>query len=453
MPSATLQHDLELALAELPIIDVHTHLAGGRLAARGLHDLLLYHMVISDLYGAGCPSGRRLTEFPNWPDQAEAHQRIEEALPYLPHIRNTAMSWTLRLILRDLYDWETPITADNWRGLDARVRERADDRAWQHSILDRIHVRRTGAEFARRGDGADDERLQYSLEWGFFTRTQWGEYDTALYELERCWGKSPAGSVPIGTGPRPPTERTIQTVDDVHAAIQHYVNAIPYQQLVSMATHLSTDIDYRVVGDAEMEAALARRPQAGLAERSLYAGYVHEAFLTALEPHAHELVFQFSLGAEPLPYETGARLSQNTLAQLADSIARHPKLRFQVLNATRHANQALCTMARELPNFSLAAYWWHNFFPSAITQIIDERLDMVPANKQIAFFSDAYCVEWTYGKWLVVRQLLAQALAARVERGQHRFDEAVSIARSVLYESPRTLLGMKPNPKLESGTG
>ena len=77
-----------------------------------------------------------------------------------------------------------------------------------------------------------------------------------------------------------------------------------------MATHLSTDIDYGVVGDAEMEAALARRPQAGLAERSLYAGYVHEAFLTALEPHGHELVFQFSLGAEPLPYETGARLNQ-----------------------------------------------------------------------------------------------------------------------------------------------
>jgi hypothetical protein len=45
---------------------------------------MLYHMLVSDLYGAGCPSGARLTEFPNWPDQAEAHSRIEEALPYLP---------------------------------------------------------------------------------------------------------------------------------------------------------------------------------------------------------------------------------------------------------------------------------------------------------------------------------------------------------------------------------
>jgi glucuronate isomerase len=444
MTNATLQQDLEGALAALPIMDVHTHLTGGRLAARGLHDLLLYHMVISDLYGAGCPSGRRLTEFPGWPDQAEAHQRIEEALPYLPRIRNTSMYWMLRLILKDLYDWEAVLTPDNWRYLDGLVRERADDRAWAHGLLDRINVRRTGAEFARRGEGADDDRLQYTLEWGFFTRTQWGEYDTALYELERCWGRTPAGSVPIGTGPRPATERTIHGLADVHAAIQHYVDTIPYGQVLTMATHLSTDIDYRLVSEAEMEAALARRAQAGLAERSLYAAYVHEAFLTALEPHAHEIVFQFSLGAEPLPYETGARLSQRTLAQLAEMMARHPKLRFQAFNATRHANQTLCTMARELPNFSLAAYWWHTFFPSAVAQIIDERLDMLPANKQIAFFSDAYCVEWTYGKWLVVRQLLAAALAARVQRGQYRFDEAVSIARSILYESPQSLLGMTP---------
>jgi hypothetical protein len=163
------------------------------------------------------------------------------------------------------------------------------------------------------------------------------------------------------------------------------------------------------------------------------------------------LVFQFSLGAEPLPFETGARLNQSTLAQLADMIARHPKLRFQCLLASRHANQTLCTLARELPNFSVAGYWWHNFFPSAITQLIDERLDMVPANKQIAFFSDAYCVEWCYGKWLLVRKLLAGVLAARVERGQYNVDDALSIARTILYESPQSLLGLQPRQPAAKG--
>lgn len=437
-------NDLESALATVPVFDIHTHLVGGKLGARGLHDVLLYHMVVSDLYSAGCPSGARLTQYPGWPDEAEAHARIEEALPFLPHIQNTSSWWGVRIILKDLYQWREPITCDNWRRLDSIIRERADDRAWHHSILDRLNIRRTGTEIARRGHGEDDARLQYALEWGFFTRCQWGEFDTALYELERCWGRTPESPSPIGSGGRPKTERTIRALADVHAAVQHYVGAIPYAQVLATATHLSTDIDYRVVSDAEMESALARRAQAGERERDIYASYVNELFLTELEKHGNEIVFQFSFGAEPLPFETGSRLNQRTISQLAEMIARHPKLRFQCFLSSRHANQSLCTLARELPNFSLAGYWWHNFFPDTIRQVMTERLDMLPANKQVGFFSDAYCVEWVYAKAILVRKQLARVLADKVAQGQYADTEALEIARRILFDTPQALLGMKP---------
>jgi glucuronate isomerase len=433
--------DLEHALAEVPRFDVHTHLVGGRLGARGLHDILLYHMVISDLYAAGCPNGARLTQYPGWPEPAEARQRIEEALPYLHLIRNTSCAWMLRMILRDLYAWEEPITPGNWRRLDAMVRERADDRAWHHAIFDRLNIRRTCAEHARRGSGEDDARLQYALEWAFFTRCQWGEFDTALYELEHCWGRQPEPPSPIG-GQRPPSDRAIGSLDDVHAAVAHYVGAIPYDQLIATATGFSTSIDYRVVSDAEMAAALHRRDQAGPAERDIYASYINEAFLTAMEKHAGRIVFQFSLGAEPMPYETASILHQRTIHQIAEMIGRHPRLRFQVFLASRHANQAFCTMARELPNLSLAGYWWHNFFPDCIRQVIAERLDMLPVAKQMGFFSDAYCVEWVYGKSRMAEKQLARVLAEKILQGQYTRDDALAIARSILYESPQTLLGM-----------
>ena len=443
MSARELIDDLEQALAELPQFDVHTHLVGGRLGAGGLHDVLLYHMVVSDLYAAGCPSGARLTQYPGWPERAEAESRIEEALPYVPLIRNTSCAWMLRMILRDLYGWDAPITADNWRRLDAMIRERADDRAWHHSIFDRLNIRRTCAEYARRGSGVDDARLQYSLEWALFTRCQWGESDTALYELEHCWGRQPESPSPIG-GARPPSDRVICCLDDVHAAIKHYVHAIPYDQLVSTATGFSTLIDYSPVSDAQMEAAIRRRGQAGPAERDIYASYINEAFLTALEEYAERIVFQFSLGAEPMPYETASILQQRTIQQLAEMIARHPRLRFQVFLASRHANQAFCTMARELPNLSLAGYWWHSFFPDTIRQVIAERLDMLPLNKQVGFFSDAYCVEWVYGKACMVRKQLASVLAEKIRQGQYTRDDAVEIARRILYQSPQTLLGMTP---------
>ena len=436
--------DLDGALADLPILDAHTHLVGGKLGARGLHDLLLYHMVVSDLYSAGCPSGARLTEYPAWPSDAEAAQRVEEAIPFLPHVRNTSSMWMVQIILRELYDWKDPITTDNWRRLDSIVRERSHDQAWHYSIFDRLNIKRTCTEIARREAGADDERLQYALEWAFFTRCQWGEYDTALYELERCWGRTPESPTPIGSGVRPSTERQIRSLDDVHEAVRHYVSAIPHDRVISTATHISTDLDYREVSDTEMEAALSKRFEAGERERDIYASYINECFLSELEKHADEIVFQFSLGAEPMPFETASRLAQHTLAQVGEMISRHPKLRFQCFLSNVHANQTLCTLARELPNFSLAGYWWHNFFPSAIRQVFAERLDMLPTNKQIGFFSDAYCIEWTYGKAMMVRSQMVAVLAEKIEQGQYTFSEAVDIARAVLYDSPQSLLGMKP---------
>jgi len=440
----SLARELEEALAQLPMFDVHTHLVGNHLGARGLHDILLYHMVISDLYAAGCPSGARLTQYPEWPTQEETNQRITEAIPYLPLIRNTSCSWAMRLILRDLYGWNEPITPDNWRRLDALIRERAEDRAWWYSILDRLNIQRTCTESARREQGQDDLRLQYSIEWCFFTRCQWGEYDTALYELERAWGRSPESATPIGSGQRPPTDKTIHTLDDVHAAVTHYVNSLPYDILLSTATGVSTDIDYRLVSDAEMAAALSRRTQAGPTERDIYSSYINELFLTALEKRVPRIVLQFSLGAEPLPYETGSRLSQRTIGQLAEMIARHPQLHFQCFLSSRHANQSFCTLARELPNFSLAGYWWHNFFPDIIRQVIAERLDMLPVNKQVGFFSDAYCVEWVYGKAILVRKQLARVLADKIQMGQYTRDDALTTAKAILFDSPQTLLGMTP---------
>jgi hypothetical protein len=439
-----MKSELESALAEVPILDIHTHLVGGKLAARGLHDILLYHMVVTDLYAAGCPSGARLTQFPGWPTESEAHARIREVLPYLKHIQNTSSFWGVRIILRELYGWNEQLDERNWKKLDGMIRERAHDRGWAHGVLDRARIRRTGTELARRGGGADDDRLQYALEWGFFTRCQWGEFDTALYELERCWGRAPESPAPIGGGARPPTEQRIGSLDDVHAAIAHYVNSIPYGRILSTATHLSTDIDYRPVSDEEMARALTRRHQAGPAERDCYASYVNESFLTALEAHGDEIVFQFSLGAEPLPFETASRLSQQTIAQVAELIGRHPRLRFQCFLASRHANQPMCTLARQLPNFSLAGYWWHNFFPDTIAQVVRERLDMLPANKQVGFFSDAYCAEWSFAKAVLVRKILARALAERIELGQFDAHGALDFAHAILYESPQSLLGMVP---------
>lgn len=444
----SLEQDFFEALADVPVIDIHTHLVDGHLGAGGLHEILLYHMGISDLYAAGCPSGARLTEYPAWPSPEEARSRIEEALPYLKYTSNTSTSWAIRIILADLYDWHEPVHAGNWQALHAQIQAREWDGEWHRHVLRRLNIKRVGTEWSRRQTGRDDDILQYALEWVFFTRCRWGEYDTALCELEASWGKPPGAATPISAGKRPPPERPIRSLHDVHEAVAAYVAAFPKDRLLATATHLSTDLDLRPVTDSEMAAALARRDQADEGERSIYASYVNELFLRELERQAPHVTFQFSFGAEPLPFETGSRVSQRTIAQLGELCHRHPGVKFMCFNASRHANQGLCTLCRELPNLSLAGYWWHNFHPGAIRQIMEERLDLLPLNKQVGFFSDAYCIEWVYGKMMIVRRCLAEVLGHKIRVGQYSKNDALAIARHIGYETPQLLLGFTPSAAL-----
>jgi hypothetical protein len=62
----------------------------------------------------------------------------------------------------------------------------------------------------------------------------------------------------------------------------------------------------------------------------------------------------------------------------------------------------------------------------------------------VAFFSDAYCVEWSYAKAVIIREQVAAVLAEKVDQGQYRLDDALAIARAVLYETPQALNGMEP---------
>ena len=442
MDLTALSHEIEESLKTVPVLDAHTHLDATHLCARGLHDVLLYHMVVSDLVSAGCPDRGRLPEAPT---DGEAAARIERALPFLPGIANTSCAWGLRIILEELFGWKAAVTADNWRQLDGLIREHARAAGRARDLQRQAGISRSVTEWWRRHDGSANAMLQYSLEWAFFGRAQWGEHDTALWELEKAWSEgAPAAPTPIGPeSARPVPARTIRSVKDVHEALDAYVAAIP-PEVLGTAQHLSTDIDFSPVEASTMAAAIRRRPRAGRVERDIYASYIMEEFFKRLEARAPRVMFQFSLGAEPLPAETASRLSQSTLASLAEMVARHPGIRFQCYLSSAHANQTLCTLARELPNFSLAGYWWHNFFPSFMERVMRERLDMLAASRQVGFFSDAYTMEWSYAKARIVKCMLARVLAEKVAHGQYDRPAALAIAREILYEAPQRLMGITP---------
>ena len=436
-------HELFEELCSIPMLDVHTHIHAGYPTARGLDDILLYHMVVSDLYSAGCPDGARLPEVPS---EEERVRRLERAIPYIPYIQNTSCWWGVRLILSELYGWTDGITAENWRVLDARIREKSQDPGWVREIMRKANIQRTVTELWRGDGDRHPDIFQYSAEWSFFTRSQWGQYDTALLELEHAWNQEEPGAPLPVTADRASLNfaKTVRTMDDVYAAIEHYCTKMPADRILSTASHLSTNMNYRSVTAAEMEKALKNREGAGEAERDIFANFIHDAYLARIAETAPGLVLQYSMGAEPLPFETSAKLRTETVSEIASIFARYPQIKFNIFNASYHQQQTLNTLARELPNVSLSGYWWHNFFPQYIRQTFGARLDMVAANKNAAFFSDAYNMDWAFAKAYIIRRQMAEVFAEKIAQGQYTKESALRIARQLVFETPQTLLGVVP---------
>jgi hypothetical protein len=426
--------DIYNEIMKLPVFDAHTHVDAEHLTARGLHDILLYHMIISELYSAGCSDSERLSEDP---DEEEINERIERALPYLPYIENTSCFWICKKILKDLYDWEEEITKDNWRKLHEIIKKKYADSSWPRKIIASANIQKLSTEYWRRKDGRADDILEFALEWAFFDRCQWqARYDIALIELEMTWDrKTPGAPLPVTITGDLHIPRQISTLNDVHDAMQHYCDVIPYDEIVCINQNFSTDVYYRPVTADEMITALKHRDSAGPVERDIYICYLQEYLLTELEKRRKRVVVPMGIAAEPLPFESGTKFRDESVFEYARMVSRHPNIDFVAFIASASHNQHFCTLARELPNLYLIGYWWHNFFPSYISRIMEERLELLPINKNIGFFTDGYCLDWVYGKSILIRKILSGVLGQKIDSGYYTKKQALDIAKAMLKDT------------------
>ncbi|MCJ7750533.1 MAG: hypothetical protein MUQ65_05510, partial [Armatimonadetes bacterium] len=105
--------------------------------------------------------------------------------------------------------------------------------------------------------------------------------------------------------------------------------------------------------------------------------------------------------------------------------------------------QDLAILAKHVPNISVGGYWWHTLYPSYIRKSLETRLDIVPASKIVAFFSDAYHAEWCYPKIKLVKRIFGDVLLDRVAQGLLTTEIALSLIRQVFYENPKRIYGIE----------
>ncbi len=102
-------------------------------------------------------------------------------------------------------------------------------------------------------------------------------------------------------------------------------------------------------------------------------------------------------------------------------------------------------------NVVVSGHWWYQNTPSIIKPDLRTRLEILPYNKLVGYYSDAFKLEFVYPKFRMYKKVLAQVLAEKVvesSRGDPlgvKFTEkdALRIGKALLYDNPKALFGLE----------
>ena len=430
-----MRDDLFNEISQLPAIDVHSHLRRDQMAATDLGKVMFYHMLAYPLRSAGAPGARM------WqPGQLHWRGR-EEDLPYdawIEHwaaVSNTGFAWILRTILRDLYGFDEPVTRESLPRLKAAFLARAAQPGWAKQVLGKAGVVRilsSSFDVAPLAPGQYGGGIRFTMEAAPTSGTH--EYVSWKQRLER-WGQR-AG-------------REITSFGQMAHATQDYFDKLDWSGKNVLVNWLGSEADFRPAGDSAIDAIIADAIRGAElppdSARLLEAAFVR-CMLRAVRGRikTFQLVYgtQFPTQGEG-PGGDGPHAVAKAASQFATSlgflVAEFPDIHFNILNGYEIDEPLLCALCLGYNNVSLGSFWWQTFYPSVMHAAWHRRLDMVPVSRLCGFFSDGYSVDYIYGRLRMTELVLAGVLAEKIERGFCTREQALQIARDLLFETPRRL--------------
>lgn len=417
-------------LEATPVVDPHTHLTPEAPQAATLADIVLYHHVWIELVSAGMPATaatqaglpHELAD-PGMP----ALDRIRAILPYLPAIRSTTCGNMLRVLLEDLYGVPGgQLTPANVEHLCAEAERKAQDPAWpSHVLRERCHIETSLTVHRPRGPARPG--IEYGLEQSPILATGKRTPAQTLDDMEAAMGQE------------------LLTADDLDRALHALAKEHSRPPVRYLGLWLPGYFAWEHVAEARVSDVMARAREGRelappdlnaftcFAVRSLLSGMLEGTVRTV----------QVIVGADVLPpHRSLTEWAPPFVGGLGRLAGEFEAVQFNCSTASDIYTQDLGVLAKHVPNVSVAGYWWHTLYPRYLRKSVETRLDMVPANKIVGFFSDAYHAEWCYPKLKLVKQIWGEVLLDRVDRGLLTADAALSLIRPVFCENARRIYGL-----------
>src|SRR6056297_1915445 len=427
--SEMIRRSIYQALADICLIDPHTHINPHAPASSTLADLLGYHYYTELAHSAGMQ--REAIEEPG----LSPREKVRRLVGGLGPLENTAQYSWLIAICRRFFDFDGDrLDASNWEAVYDAAEQKMQSAEWPDTVLQQSNVEAVFLtnDFDDALEGFDTNRYIPCL------RT-----DDLVFHLGRPEVRD---RLTACSGIEVTDLTTLRSA--LEQRFEHFVAAGARACAISLppgftptpvadgraATALDEVLRHGVSAQDANRDALSRRVFWPLAELCDQYG----------------LPFDLMIGVNRGVYAGGVFQGQDlydsrvSLLQYRELFNAFPQVKFPISVLASVTNQELVSHAWIFPNVFTNGHWWYSNTPSFIGRDAAARLEAVPRNKQIAYYSDAYKLEFVWPKFDMYRQVLSRILAEHfVQNSGWSEDRAIDLGKQVLRDNVDTIF---PSP-------
>lgn len=417
--SNSVRESIYEALVETRLIDPHTHIDPHQPASRTLADLLGYHYYTELAHSAGMPKNEIEDE------SLSPRELVGRLVRGLGPIENTAQYAWLIDICRTFFGFDgNRIDETNWESLYDAAENQMRLAEWPQMVLDQSNV-----EAVFLTNDFDDP-----LE-GFDTSTYIPCLRTddlvfhlskpeTLQRLAACSGSELDGSL-----------RSLR--DSLNQRFEHFVAAGARACAISLPPSFQPAPISDGRAETALDAVLRDGASADVAHQNALSQRVFWTLAELCDQYG--LPFDLMIGVNRGVYADGVHQGQDlydsrvSLIQYRELFNAFPNVKFPISVLASVTNQELVSYAWIFPNVFTNGHWWYSNTPSFIARDAAARLEAVPRTKQIAYYSDAYKLEFVMPKFDMYRRVLAGILTDQfVEFGGWKEADAIELGRQVL---------------------
>ena len=412
MPADTLVHDLTTALAQIAIIDPHSHIDPLSPVSKSLDDILGYHYYTELAHSAGMGKEKLDPAVP-------ARERVREIVRFMDRYDNTAQyGWFLDIARTFLGFTGNTITAGDADTLFDAAEKIFAQPNWEQQVFEKTRLEKVFLtnEFDDPLENFDTSRYVPCL------RT-----DTLVFHLDRA-----------DTRERLYKATGVQIMDAgslrkaIAALFLHFTRKGAKACAISLPPrfdpiHLDDEFLYEQIRYHDC--------------RDIAPGVF---WLVAEFCREFKLPFDLMIGVNRRVYTNGVHQGQDLFDQRTSLIQYRrlfnafPEVTFPVSVLTSAQNQELVAYSWIFPNVVPHGHWWYSNVPPYIRKDLSERLAAVPKTKLVGYYSDAYKLEFVLPKYAMYRRILANVLADDFVRpGVLSETEAVALGTRLLRDNVR----------------